>query len=50
MSYLVNSLSKHVYSQSIKENLPDDFKALNSNDIAIDNYPIKGILIPSSEQ
>ncbi|MBR2715350.1 MAG: hypothetical protein IKB73_03985 [Ruminococcus sp.] len=41
-----DELSEIAYNQNIKENLPDEFKAQSKDDIAIDNFPIKGILIP----
>ncbi len=44
-----DTLAKQAYEANLAENLPDDFKAQSVEDIAVDNYPIKAILVPKSE-
>ncbi len=49
ISNMKEALSEQAYKQNEKENLPDVFKAKDTDGIAVDNYPIKGILVPKSE-
>ena len=44
-----DTLSQYAYEDNSEANLPDVFKAQSAEDIAVDNYPIKAILIPKSE-
>lgn len=46
---LKDTIAESLYKQNASENLPDAFKAKSVADIAVDNYPIKAILIPKSE-
>lgn len=41
-----DNYSKQAYEHNIKERIPDEFKAKSVEDIALDNYHIKGISIP----
>ncbi len=49
ISNMKDTLAKQAYEANLAENLPDDFKAQSVEDIAVDNYPIKAILVPKSE-
>lgn len=46
LTNLNDTYSKQAYEHNIKENIPVEFKARSVEDIALDNYPIKGISIP----
>lgn len=46
LNNLKDTYSKQAYEHNIKENMADEFKARSVEDIALDNYPIKGISIP----
>lgn len=46
LTNLNDTYSKQAYEHNIKENIPVEFKAKSIEDIALDNYPIKGISIP----
>ena len=48
ISTIKSVLKNQAYNANKNENLPDIFKAHSSDDIAVDNFPIKGILIPQS--
>lgn len=49
ISNMKDTLAQYAYEDNLKANLPDVFKAQSAEDIAVDNYPIKAILIPKSE-
>lgn len=41
--------AKTAYEQNLKENWADDFKAHSAEEIAVDNYPIKAVLVPADK-
>lgn len=43
-----DTLAKTAYEHNKQENMFESFKAQNLSDIAVDNFPIKGILIPEN--